>query len=78
MAKYDKAMKGNKRDIKKFFEGHSARECPAHGKFCPWVLDLLQVESGGKLLDIGCGNGRLLKVAETRRLITYGIDISKK
>lgn len=71
-------MKGNKRDIKKFFEGYFAKECPSHGKFYSWVLDLLQVEGGGKLLDIGCGNGRLLKVAETRGSSTYGIDISNK
>jgi ubiquinone/menaquinone biosynthesis C-methylase UbiE len=42
----------------------------------PVFLDHLQVESGRKLLDVGCGTGFLLKAAETWGLITYGVDIS--
>jgi len=42
----------------------------------PVFLDYLQVESGRKLLDVGCGTGFLLKAAEARGLFTYGIDIS--
>lgn len=39
-------------------------------------LDYLDVKPGGKLLDIACGPGNLLKNAEDAQLITYGLDIS--
>jgi ubiquinone/menaquinone biosynthesis C-methylase UbiE len=39
-------------------------------------LDYLNVKSGKKLLDIGCGTGYLLKTAAQNELQTYGIDIS--
>ncbi|MFA6553091.1 MAG: class I SAM-dependent methyltransferase [Patescibacteria group bacterium] len=39
-------------------------------------LDYLQAQPGGKLLDIGCGTGYLLRHAQERGLLTYGIDIS--
>lgn len=42
----------------------------------PIFLNYLDIKSGKKLLDIGCGTGFLLKEAEKRGLETYGIDIS--
>jgi SAM-dependent methyltransferase len=39
-------------------------------------LDYLNVKSGKKLLDVGCGTGYLLKIADQRGLETYGTDIS--
>jgi ubiquinone/menaquinone biosynthesis C-methylase UbiE len=42
----------------------------------PVFLDYLNVKTGRKLLDVGCGTGHLLKAAEQRGLETYGIDIS--
>lgn len=45
-------------------------------KAYPIFLDYLNVKSGKKLIDIGCGTGQLLKAANLRGLQTYGIDIS--
>ena len=42
----------------------------------PVFLDCLDVKSGGKLLDVGCGTGYLLKAADQRGLETYGVDIA--
>jgi ubiquinone/menaquinone biosynthesis C-methylase UbiE len=39
-------------------------------------LDHLDVKPGGKLLDIACGAGSLLKNAHDSQLTTYGLDIS--
>lgn len=41
-----------------------------------YFLDLLNVEKDKKILDIACGTGFLLNIAEKRGLKTYGIDIS--
>lgn len=42
------------------------------------LLDLLCLESGNKLLDIGCGASYLPKAAVSRNLVTYGVDLSVK
>ena len=44
----------------------------------PIFIDYLNIKPGRKLLDVGCGTGYLLKVAEQMRLETYGIDISNE
>jgi len=41
-------------------------------------LNHLGVVPGRKLLDIGCGTGHLLKIADERGLDTYGVDISEE
>ncbi len=45
-------------------------------KAYPIFLDYLDVKSGRKLLDVGCGTGYLLKAANQKGLETYGVDIS--
>lgn len=45
-------------------------------KFYESILNYLDPQEGKKLLDVGCGKGDLLRNAEQRNLITYGIDIS--
>lgn len=40
------------------------------------MLDLLGVRRGQSLMDIGCGTGYVLKLAEERGLQSFGIDIS--
>ena len=40
-----------------------------------WILKLLRPKTGKRLLDIGCGQGLLLKEAERLGLITFGIEI---
>lgn len=42
------------------------------------LLDVLKVKNGDKILDVGCGKGRLLGEAKRRGLACYGIDISEK
>ncbi|MDW8065331.1 MAG: methyltransferase domain-containing protein [Anaerolineae bacterium] len=41
-----------------------------------WVLDLLAPSPGQALLDVGCGEGILVRYATERGLIAWGIDIS--
>lgn len=38
----------------------------------------LEICPGKKILDIGCGFGDLLKMAEKKGLVAYGVDISEK
>ncbi len=41
------------------------------------LAEVVRVPEGGRLLDIACGNGRLLKMLrQTRRFEGYGTDIS--
>ena len=41
-----------------------------------WLLDQLALQSGGHLLDISCGAGELVRLAQQRGHIATGIDIS--
>jgi cyclopropane fatty-acyl-phospholipid synthase-like methyltransferase len=41
-----------------------------------WLLDQACCRSGSRLLDIGCGNGRLLAAARRRGALPVGITIS--
>ncbi|MEK6889402.1 MAG: class I SAM-dependent methyltransferase [Nanoarchaeota archaeon] len=41
-----------------------------------YLLDQIKCVDGAKILDIGCGNGNLLKVAKKRGAIAEGITIS--
>ena len=43
-----------------------------------WILRIIYPKRGKRLLDIGCGQGLLLKEAEGIGLITYGVDISSE
>lgn len=41
-----------------------------------WVLNLLAPSPGQALLDVGCGEGILVRYATERGLVAWGIDIS--
>jgi len=41
-----------------------------------WLLDQVQCTAGSRLLDIGCGYGRLLKAARQRGATAVGITVS--
>ncbi|MBU0466175.1 MAG: class I SAM-dependent methyltransferase [Nanoarchaeota archaeon] len=43
-----------------------------------WLLDQIGCGSGARILDIGCGYGRVLKTAENRGTIAVGITVSEK
>jgi len=68
-------------EIKEYYERHhrerkekSWRPFEAYRS----IQKFLNMKKGKKLLDIGCGTGYLLKTAELKGLITYGIDLSKE
>lgn len=52
-------------------------EKPRYVKLNKWVMKILDVEKGKKILDVACGNGHLLSLAESHGLQAYGIDISQ-
>lgn len=71
----------NVEDIKRYYdelylEGQekTMRPMEAYKVF----IDILAPKRGGKILDIGCGTGYLLKIAQERGLTTYGLDISSE
>ena len=41
-----------------------------------WLLDQINCQKGSRILDIGCGNGRILQTAEDRGAEAVGITIS--
>jgi cyclopropane fatty-acyl-phospholipid synthase-like methyltransferase len=42
-----------------------------------WLLDQVLCEKGSRILDVGCGNGRLLAAAQRRGATAVGITISQ-
>lgn len=56
------------------FEENVWRSFEAYSTF----LDHLNIKAGGKLLDIGCRRGYLLKASAQRGLQTCDIDISEE
>jgi len=45
-------------------------------KYAKYILKLMNVKAGKNLLDIACGNGNFIRIANATGLQTYGIDIS--
>ncbi len=46
--------------------------------FYRWILRLLRVESGERLLDVSCGVGVLNGCAEDKGLVSHGMDFSRE
>lgn len=44
--------------------------------FYLWLISLLNPQPGKRLLDISCGEGRLVVLAQQRGLCAYGLDFS--
>jgi len=66
-------------EIQKFYDSVFSKgvSFKVPGNFYCYVLDLLQLKNG-KILNVGCGGGYLLSLAERKGLTTYEIDISKR
>ena len=43
-----------------------------------WLLDSIHCQEGSSILDIGCGNGRMLETAERRNAHATGVTISEQ
>src|SRR5262245_3519436 len=58
------------------YEGYPARTYEAaQSRQAESLLDRARVRRGGRLLDIGCGYGRILKAAEARGAKAWGITV---
>lgn len=44
--------------------------------FFLWILKLLDLQPGERLLDVSCGAGQLLKFATQRGVVAHGLDLS--
>lgn len=44
--------------------------------FYAWILKLLKPSPGQRLLDIGCGEGHLIRLGQKLGLATFGVDLS--
>lgn len=67
-------------DIKKWYD-HEYLKNPKrfhrNWKSYNRFLDLIKPEQGKRILDVACGSGGLLKAAEAKGLIPFGLDISR-
>lgn len=67
----------NKEIQKKFYNNTYAKEVSREPHpYYDWILNMLYANGQGKVLDIGCGGGFLLKAAVKRGLSSVGIEIS--
>jgi len=55
------------------FSSSGLKECSSYYK---WIFRLLNLKTDDKLLDVACGAGFLLEMAENKGLFTYGLDFS--
>lgn len=55
---------------------HADDAIHAPDRYYHWVLDLLDIKPGTRLLDIACGGGYLLRAAIRRGVEAWGVDFS--
>jgi len=75
--------KNEKNSIRKYDSIAHDYEETFEGKFTARyrqkILELCDVAEGGKVLDVGCGNGSLINaIRQNKKIEAYGIDISPK
>jgi Methylase involved in ubiquinone/menaquinone biosynthesis len=73
--------KNEKYSIKKYDSIANTYDTSLEGKyteiFKQKMLELCDVKEGDKVLDVGCGNGKLIdKISHKAKIKAYGIDIS--
>lgn len=75
-------MDSKEKTLKHFNETAADYNDSSDGKFVHAMYQALVEEinhvGGGKLLDIGCGNGNLFGLVTNENLSFYGIDLSEK
>lgn len=69
----------NKKEIKDWYEKRYAQPHPGRRPLnaYPYLLDFLATKNGGRLLDVACGAGFLLRAAREKGLGAWGTDISE-
>ena len=64
---------------KGFYEDFHKRVCVKESeRFNRWLLKVLRLRSGIRLLDIACGGGYLLSKASQKKIQCFGVDISEQ
>jgi len=57
-----------------FFREH---RFPLRDSFYLWLISLLNPQPGQRLIDISCGQGRLVRLAQEQGLLAYGADFAQ-
>jgi SAM-dependent methyltransferase len=55
---------------------YQARDLLMRDSFYLWLIELLDAQPGSSLLDVACGNGRLVELASRQGLHAIGFDLS--
>ncbi len=76
----DAALAGDVHDFTDgMYDGSRTRPyAEAQARQAEWLLDQVGCRSGSHILDIGCGNGRILAAAKRRGADAVGITVSKR
>ncbi len=54
-----------------------AQANPSHDYLLPTVLDILSAQGGRRIFEVGCGNGAIAKILESRGFEVSGVDPSE-
>ncbi len=77
---FDAALAGGVEDFTdgKYFNNPGLPYQQAQKNQAEWLLDQIKCKKGSHILDVGCGNGRVLEAAEKRGAKAEGITISRQ
>lgn len=76
----DAAIAGGVKDFTdgKYFGDKNLKYDVAQSNQAEYLLNQIDCKEGSRILDVGCGNGRILLAAKKRGAIAVGITISKE